>query len=148
MPTYFKETNGERVQVEDTRIAVVMVGLPARGKSLIAQKGMPPESNHACMAKLKLTALWGFSRSLPGLALDSRQNLQRWLLSSRRHASPHRRFLRYRESGRGTVETCGRGSGCGGHDHVVRPRGRGGGDFGCYELDEKPSAMGVGAMRS
>ena len=27
------------VQAEDTRIAVIMVGLPARGKSLIAQKG-------------------------------------------------------------------------------------------------------------
>ena len=40
MPTYYKKTNGEGVQVEDTRIAVVMVGLPARGKSLIAQKGM------------------------------------------------------------------------------------------------------------
>lgn len=39
MPTYYKKTNGEGVQVEDTRIAVVMVGLPARGKSLIAQKG-------------------------------------------------------------------------------------------------------------
>jgi 6-phosphofructo-2-kinase/fructose-2,6-biphosphatase 2 len=31
--------NGFGVQVEDTRICVVMVGLPARGKSLIAQKG-------------------------------------------------------------------------------------------------------------
>ncbi|MCJ1411063.1 Fructose-2,6-bisphosphatase [Ptychographa xylographoides] len=31
-------TNKHGVQVEDTRIAVVMVGLPARGKSLIAQK--------------------------------------------------------------------------------------------------------------
>lgn len=41
MPTYYKKTNGEGVQVEDTRIAVVMVGLPARGKSLIAQKGIP-----------------------------------------------------------------------------------------------------------
>ncbi|QIW98073.1 hypothetical protein AMS68_003591 [Peltaster fructicola] len=30
--------NGVGVQVEDTRICVVMVGLPARGKSLIAQK--------------------------------------------------------------------------------------------------------------
>jgi 6-phosphofructo-2-kinase / fructose-2,6-biphosphatase 2 len=30
--------NGFGVQVEDTRICVVMVGLPARGKSLIAQK--------------------------------------------------------------------------------------------------------------
>lgn len=26
------------VQVEDTRVVVIMVGLPARGKSLIAQK--------------------------------------------------------------------------------------------------------------
>lgn len=32
-------TNGVGVQVEDTQICVVMVGLPARGKSLIAQKG-------------------------------------------------------------------------------------------------------------
>jgi len=39
-------TNGNGVQVEDTRIAVVMVGLPARGKSLIAQKGMPSVSFH------------------------------------------------------------------------------------------------------
>jgi 6-phosphofructo-2-kinase/fructose-2,6-biphosphatase 2 len=34
-----KKTNGVGVQAEDTRICVVMVGLPARGKSLIAQKG-------------------------------------------------------------------------------------------------------------
>ena len=40
MTTYYKKTNGTGVQVEDTRIAVIMVGLPARGKSLIAQKGM------------------------------------------------------------------------------------------------------------
>ena len=35
-----RKTNGAGVQAEDTRICVVMVGLPARGKSLIAQKGM------------------------------------------------------------------------------------------------------------
>lgn len=35
-----RKTNGTGVQVEDTQICVVMVGLPARGKSLIAQKGM------------------------------------------------------------------------------------------------------------
>ena len=35
----YTKTNGQGVQVEDTRIVVVMVGLPARGKSLIAQKG-------------------------------------------------------------------------------------------------------------
>ena len=34
-----RKTNGTGVQVEDTQICVVMVGLPARGKSLIAQKG-------------------------------------------------------------------------------------------------------------
>ncbi|KAF2708398.1 fructose-2,6-bisphosphatase-like protein [Pleomassaria siparia CBS 279.74] len=33
-----RKTNGEGIQAEDTRICVVMVGLPARGKSLIAQK--------------------------------------------------------------------------------------------------------------
>lgn len=33
------KANGRGVQVEDTRICVVMVGLPARGKSYIAQKG-------------------------------------------------------------------------------------------------------------
>lgn len=34
------KTNGVGVQAGDTQICVVMVGLPARGKSLIAQKGM------------------------------------------------------------------------------------------------------------
>lgn len=33
------KTNGVGVQVEDTKICVVMVGLPARGKSYIAQRG-------------------------------------------------------------------------------------------------------------
>jgi 6-phosphofructo-2-kinase len=35
-----KAANGAYVQVEDTKICVVMVGLPARGKSLIAGKGV------------------------------------------------------------------------------------------------------------
>lgn len=35
-----KTNNGVGVQVEDTKICVVMVGLPARGKSYIAQLGM------------------------------------------------------------------------------------------------------------
>ncbi|MCJ1300908.1 Fructose-2,6-bisphosphatase [Hypocenomyce scalaris] len=38
MATYYRKANGGGVQVQDTRICVVMVGLPARGKSLIAQK--------------------------------------------------------------------------------------------------------------
>lgn len=33
------KANGVGVQVEDTKICVVMVGLPARGKSYIAQIG-------------------------------------------------------------------------------------------------------------
>lgn len=33
-----RKTNGSGIQAEDTRICVVMVGLPARGKSLIAGK--------------------------------------------------------------------------------------------------------------
>lgn len=39
-----RKTNGSGVQAEDTRICVVMVGLPARGKSLIATKGESPRS--------------------------------------------------------------------------------------------------------
>ncbi|EON67995.1 fructose-2,6-bisphosphatase [Coniosporium apollinis CBS 100218] len=35
-----RKTNGVGVQAEDTKICVVMVGLPARGKSLIAQKAV------------------------------------------------------------------------------------------------------------
>ena len=35
-----RRTNSLGVQVEETRICVIMVGLPARGKSLIAQKGL------------------------------------------------------------------------------------------------------------
>jgi hypothetical protein len=37
-----RRTNAYGVQVEDTKICVIMVGLPARGKSFIAQKGKPP----------------------------------------------------------------------------------------------------------
>ena len=68
MTTYYKKTNGTGVQVEDTKICVVMVGLPARGKSLIAQKGMcccPPLAWH----KLKLTADSSPSRPISGLAI-------------------------------------------------------------------------------
>ena len=35
-----RKVRGAGVQVDQTHICVVMVGLPARGKSLIAQKGM------------------------------------------------------------------------------------------------------------
>lgn len=43
LPTRNRKANGVGVQVgEEVQICVVMVGLPARGKSLIAQKGIPP----------------------------------------------------------------------------------------------------------
>jgi GTP cyclohydrolase I len=45
-----RKTNGVGVQVEDTQICVVMVGLPARGKSLIAQKGTNQSSPRLCNA--------------------------------------------------------------------------------------------------
>ena len=35
--------NGLGIMPEDTRICVVMVGLPARGKSYIAQRGESPD---------------------------------------------------------------------------------------------------------
>lgn len=54
MTVPFNQTNVRGVQVEDTRIVVVMVGLPARGKSLIAQKGALP-SYHYVWHVLKLT---------------------------------------------------------------------------------------------
>jgi len=41
LSNHYRSANSNGVQVEDTRICVVMVGLPARGKSLIAQKGGP-----------------------------------------------------------------------------------------------------------
>jgi hypothetical protein len=46
-------TNGVGVQAEDTRICVVMVGLPARGKSYIAQRGKfchYPQAIHLAVA--------------------------------------------------------------------------------------------------
>lgn len=41
-----RKTNGVGVQAEETRICVVMVGLPARGKSLIASKGKALVTDH------------------------------------------------------------------------------------------------------
>lgn len=49
---FYRKTNGYGVQSDDAKICVVMVGLPARGKSLIAGKGMltnnPPGLDRLC----------------------------------------------------------------------------------------------------
>lgn len=71
-----KKTNGVGVQAEDTKICVVMVGLPARGKSLIAQKGM-----YCIMISGCTEAELVYSCSLSSLAVDQSQNLQRRKLS-------------------------------------------------------------------
>lgn len=51
-----RRTNSVGVQADDTRICVVMVGLPARGKSYIAQKRkatlFPP--HNSCVLALLL----------------------------------------------------------------------------------------------
>jgi hypothetical protein len=88
-----KKTNGVGVQAEDTRICVVMVGLPARGKSLIAQKGkiMSPRFFAAANAA-------NASCPLPALALDQVKNVQRWPVPPHSDPEPLGRVLRHIES--------------------------------------------------
>ena len=52
-------TNRRGVQVEDIKVCVVMVGLPARGKSYIAQKGMCLASQKGQRMKKKLLLTGG-----------------------------------------------------------------------------------------
>jgi len=53
----FRSTNRLGVQSDDTKICVVMVGLPARGKSLIAGKGM--SASLASLLIMDVVPLWG-----------------------------------------------------------------------------------------
>ena len=80
MTTYYRKTNGEGVQVEDTRICVVMVGLPARGKSLIAQKGTEARQQHLSLQAEANRSLMT-SRPVPCLAVHICKSVQRGLLS-------------------------------------------------------------------
>lgn len=70
-----RKTNGKGVQVEDTQICVVMVGLPARGKSLIAQKGrLFRFLGQTCAANGRCRACRSFE-SISGEALYPQQQL-------------------------------------------------------------------------
>lgn len=75
--TRFKtKSNGLGVQVEDTQICVVMVGLPARGKSLIAQKGMYNKCQSIqAFANLMYHSLL-YSSTLSQMAIDRCSSLQ------------------------------------------------------------------------
>ena len=65
---------------------LVMVGLPARGKSLIAGKGMKTCDCCELEASLWLTSTH-LSRSIPELALYKRENIQRRTISTEEHPS-------------------------------------------------------------
>lgn len=102
-----RKTNGAGVQAEDTKICVVMVGLPARGKSLIAQKGMYWTMLSECTETNCV-----HSCSLSSLAFDQGQNLQRRNLSPRSHTQSQCRVFRHiKPRGREVEESSGRGSG-------------------------------------
>lgn len=62
-----RKTNGIGVQAEDTRICVVMVGLPARGKSLIAGKGISHCFNKYGLDDVTYTARQSFATSTGSL---------------------------------------------------------------------------------
>ena len=81
-PTVWKHANGKGVQVEETRIAVVMVGLPARGKSLIAQKGTSSPST-SIVRFGEADVVSSFSGPLSSLAVHTCKMLQCGLLPSK-----------------------------------------------------------------
>lgn len=64
------KANGVGVQVEDTKICVVMVGLPARGKSYIAQIGTSLTMIPAdiCEALSLLPPCWRLSHPSHGIS--------------------------------------------------------------------------------
>lgn len=71
--------NGLGIMPEDTRICVVMVGLPARGKSYIAQRG--EVTNLFVCSYLAVSAFTDktpvSSPAIPEVALDPGSDLQR-----------------------------------------------------------------------
>lgn len=81
-----RKVNGAGVQVDQTHICVVMVGLPARGKSLIAQKGISTSIYAERMACSLMLSLPSDSCTLPWLALNRSTPLQCGRISSYQHA--------------------------------------------------------------
>lgn len=104
-----KRTNGTGVQADDARICVVMVGLPARGKSYIAQKGTHEDP---WLQPHEHILISSYSRPISPLALDSGANIQCRPISPSRNTHPFRRLLRHDELGRREAkESCRRSCG-------------------------------------
>lgn len=80
-----KTTNGLGISTDDTRICIVMVGLPARGKSLIARKGPIPCS--LCFSQYK-----SHSRLCPYCPQYDPEHPSAWMNLTQDHLE-HRRSL-------------------------------------------------------
>ena len=84
--------NSYGVQVEDTQICVVMVGLPARGKSLIAQKGTP-EPLHLPLQGAQILTSPLLSTKIPTMVVNQSRGLQCRKLPTKRYPATHGRIL-------------------------------------------------------
>lgn len=107
------QANGVGVQVEDTKICVVMVGLPARGKSLIAQKGRTANARLRHWIKTNRFADSNLSGPLSWMAEYYRQVFQCWQLPPHGDTTTERVLFRHFEQRRREIaKGSSRGSSC------------------------------------
>lgn len=85
----------QSIQSDDSKICVVMVGLPARGKSLIAGKGMSEAKRVMSSDRLDQTnPIPLLSYEIPRLGRNPRKGLQRRYLSSKQYPATPSHILR------------------------------------------------------